>query len=68
MRSVTRMELCLNATISLTCTLENECSSSNEISNKNGTVRWDCIACDALLEELRKMSTLQAQCIANRID
>ena len=40
---------CLNATISLTCTLANEYPSSNEISKKNGTVRGDCIACDALL-------------------
>ena len=40
---------CLNATIPLTCTLANEYPSSNEISKKNGTVRGDCIACDALL-------------------
>ena len=39
---------CLNATIPLTCTLANEYPSSNEISKKNGTVRGDCIACDAL--------------------
>ena len=41
--------LCLNATIPLTCTLANEYPSSNEISKKNGAVRGDCIACDALL-------------------
>ena len=41
--------LCLNATISLTSTLGNEYPSSNETSKKNGTVRGDCIACDALL-------------------
>ena len=40
---------CLNATIPLTCTLANEYPSSNKISKKNGTVRGDCIACDALL-------------------
>ena len=28
--------------------LENEYPSSNETSKKNGTVRGDCIACDAL--------------------
>ena len=39
---------CLNATIPLTGTLANEYPSSNEISKKNGTVRGDCIACDAL--------------------
>ena len=33
---------CLNATIPLTSTL------GNETSKKNGTVRGDCIACDAL--------------------
>ena len=31
-------------------TLENEYPSSNETSKKNGTVRGDCIACDALFE------------------
>ena len=41
---------CLNATIPLTSTLGNEYPSSNETSKKNGTVRGDCIACDALLE------------------
>ena len=41
--------LCLNATIPLTSTLGNEYPSSNETSKKNGTVRGDCIACDALL-------------------
>ena len=41
---------CLNATISLTCTLANEYPSSNEISKKNGAVRGDCIACDALYD------------------
>ena len=41
--------LCLNATLSLTCTLANEYPSSNEMSKKNSTVRGDCIACDALL-------------------
>ena len=40
--------LCLNATIPLTSTLGNEYPSSNETSKKNGTVRGDCIACDAL--------------------
>ena len=40
---------CLNATIPLTCTLANEYQSNNEISQKNGIVRGDCIACDALL-------------------
>ena len=39
---------CLNATIPLTCTLANEYPPINEISKKNGTVRGDCIACDAL--------------------
>ena len=38
----------LNATIPLTSTLANEYPSSNETSKKNGTVRGDCIACDAL--------------------
>ena len=37
-----------NATIPLTSTLGNEYPSSNETSKKNGTVRGDCIACDAL--------------------
>ena len=32
----------------LKCTLANAYTSSNEISKKNGTVRGDCIACDAL--------------------
>ena len=41
--------LCLNATIPLTSTLGNEYPSSNETSMKNGTVRGDCIACNALL-------------------
>ena len=40
--------LCLNATIPLTSTLGNEYPSSNETSKKNGTLRGDCIACDAL--------------------
>ena len=40
---------CSNATIPLTSTLGNEYPSSNETSKKNGTVRGDCIACDALL-------------------
>ena len=40
---------CLNATIPLTSSLGNEYPSSNETSKKNGTVRGDCIACDALL-------------------
>ena len=40
---------CLNATIPLTSTLGNEYPSRNETSKKNGTVRGDCIACDALL-------------------
>ena len=41
--------LMFNATIPLTSTLGNEYPSSNETSKKNGTVRGDCIACDALL-------------------
>ena len=40
---------CLNATIPLASTLANEYPPSNETSKKNGTVRGDCIACDALL-------------------
>ena len=40
---------CLNATIPIICTLANEYPSSNKISKKNGTVRGDCIPCDALL-------------------
>ena len=40
---------CLNATISLTCTLANEYLSSNKISRKNGMVHGGGIACDALL-------------------
>ena len=32
----------------LTCTIANEYPSSNEISKKNGTVRGNYIACDAL--------------------
>ena len=43
---------CLNATIPLTRTLAYEYPSSNETCKKNGTVRGDCIACDALLVEL----------------
>ena len=39
----------LKFTIPLTSTLGNEYPSSNETSKKNGTVRGDCIACDALL-------------------
>ena len=39
---------CLNATIPLTSTLGNEYPFSNETNKKNGTVRGDCIACDAL--------------------
>ena len=39
----------LNTTIPLTSTLANEYPSSNETSKKNGTVRGDCIACDALI-------------------
>ena len=39
---------CLNGTIPLTCTLANDYPSNNEISKKNGAVRGDCIACDAL--------------------
>ena len=39
---------CLNATIPLISALANEYPSSNETSKKNGTVRGDCIACDAL--------------------
>ena len=42
--------LCSNATIPLTSTLGNEYPSSNETSKKNGTVRGDCIACDALFQ------------------
>ena len=40
---------CLNAAIPLTCTLANEYPFSNGISKKNGTLRRDCIACNALL-------------------
>ena len=40
--------LFLNATLPLTSTLANEYPSNNETSKKNGTVRGDCIACDAL--------------------
>ena len=47
-----RVFKCLNATIPLTCTLANEYPSSNEIRKKNGTVRGDCIACDALFSIL----------------
>ena len=43
---------CLNATIPLASTLGNEYPSSNETSKKNGTVRGDCIACDALLKRV----------------
>ena len=35
----------------LTSTLGNEYPSSNETSKKNGTVRGDCIACDALFSD-----------------
>ena len=35
-----------------TSTLGNEYPSSNETSKKNGTVRGDCIACDALFKSL----------------
>ena len=45
---------CLNATTPLTSTLGNEYPSSNETSKKNGTVRGDCIACDALFLLLYK--------------
>ena len=38
---------CYN-TLNLTSTLGYEYPSSNETSKKNGTVRGDCIACDAL--------------------
>ena len=41
---------CSNATIPLTSTLGNEYPSSNETSKKNGTVRGDCIACNALFK------------------
>ena len=40
----------LNTTIPLTSTLANEYPSSNETSKKNGTVRGDCIACNALFD------------------
>ena len=40
----------LKATIPLTSILANEYPSSNETSKKNGTVRGDCIACDALFK------------------
>ena len=32
--------------------IANEYSSSNETSKKNGTVRGDCLACDALLNKI----------------
>ena len=48
MMSRSQFFLCLNATIPLTSTLGHEYPSSNETSKKNGTVRGDCIACDAL--------------------
>ena len=59
---------CLNATIPLTCALANEYPSSNEISKKNGTVRGDCIACDALLDldSLFKEITFQILCIRKK--
>ena len=44
--------LILAATIPSTCTLANEQPSSNEISKKNGTVREDCIASDALFYQI----------------
>ena len=50
---------CVNATIPLTCTLANEYPSSNEISKKNGTVRGDCIACDALFSLKDKSKKLK---------
>ena len=46
---MSRSQFFFNATIPLTSTLGNEYPSSNETSKKNGTVRGDCIACDALL-------------------
>ena len=46
--SMSQFFKCLNATIPLTCILADEYPSSYEISKKNGTVRGDCIACDAL--------------------
>ena len=48
--TVTVFQKCLNATIPLTCTLANNYAYSNEMSKKNGTVRGDCIACDALFD------------------
>ena len=58
--------LCLNATIPLTCTLANEYLSSNDISKKNGTVRGDCIACDALLKlTLTKINKLEIKSKGN---
>ena len=38
----------LNFKIPLICTLTNEYPSSNEIGKLSGSVRGDCIACDAL--------------------
>ena len=49
---------CLNATIPLTSTLGNEYPFSNETNKKNGTVRGDCIACDALFPELSLLPLL----------
>ena len=40
---------CLNSKTPLICTLANEYPSSYEISKKNGPVKGDCIACNALL-------------------
>ena len=48
--------LSLNATIPLTSTLGNEYPSSNETSKKNGTVRGDCITCDALFNIVSVLS------------
>ena len=49
---------CLNATIPLTSTLGNEYPSSNETSKKKGTVRGDCIACDALFCKAQLVCTI----------
>ena len=43
---------CLNATIPLTCTLAIEYPPCNEINKTNGTVRGNCIACDALFDNV----------------
>ena len=57
----------LNATIPLTSTLGNEYPSSNETSKKNGTVRGDCIACDALLRLFAEISNPEQSAVECRM-